>query len=80
MNAETYKPRNDETTKLLNAQTWNMQQLISLFTDHTGIGNPNLEALPSSGSNRKYYRIQRDGISLIGVHGESRDENRAFIR
>ena len=80
MNAETYKPRNDETTKLLNAQTWNMQQLISLFTDHTGIGNPNLEALPSSGSNRKYYRIQRDGISLIGVQGESRDENRAFIR
>ena len=56
-----------------------MQQLITLFTQHTGKVNPSLEALPSSGSNRKYYRIQQDGISLIGVHGESRDENRAFI-
>ena len=57
-----------------------MQQLISLFTDYTGKGNPGLEAMPSSGSNRKYFRLQRDNISLIGVHGESRDENRAFIR
>lgn len=57
-----------------------MQQLISLFTDYTGKGNPRLEALPSSGSNRKYFRLRCDDISLIGVHGESRDENRSFIR
>lgn len=57
-----------------------MQQLISLFTDYTGKDRPDLAALPSSGSNRKYYRLQRDATSLIGVHGESRDENRAFIR
>ena len=57
-----------------------MQQLISLFTDYTGKGNPSIEALPSSGSNRKYFRLRSDDISLIGVHGESRDENRAFIR
>ncbi|MEL7598696.1 MAG: RNase adapter RapZ [Proteiniphilum sp.] len=57
-----------------------MQQLISLFTAYTGKGNPDPVTLPSSGSNRKYYRLQHDGISLIGVHGESLDENRAFIR
>ncbi len=56
-----------------------MQQLISLYTAHTGKANPTLEALPSSGSNRRYYRLKSGGLSLIGVHGESRDENRAFI-
>ncbi|MFA5651350.1 MAG: RNase adapter RapZ [Proteiniphilum sp.] len=56
-----------------------MQQLVSLFTAYTGKATPTVEALPSSGSNRRYYRLTRDGQSLIGVHGESRDENRAFI-
>ncbi len=56
-----------------------MQQLLSLYTAHTGKANPTLEALPSSGSNRRYYRLKSDSLSLIGVHGESRDENRAFI-
>src|SRR5690554_6361799 len=56
-----------------------MQQLISLYTAHTGKANPTVEALPSSGSNRRYYRLKSDSFSLIGVHGESRDENRAFI-
>ncbi len=57
-----------------------MRQLITLFTRHTGKTRPKLEALPSSGSNRKYYRLTSDGVSLIGVRGESRDENRTFIR
>lgn len=56
-----------------------MQQLISLFCDYTGKDKPTIEALPSSGSNRKYYRLKKDNISLIGVHGESREENKAFI-
>src|SRR5690554_2391583 len=56
-----------------------MQQLVSLFTAYTGKATPTVEALPSSGSNRRYYRLTRDGQSLIGVQGESRDENRAFI-
>ena len=60
-------------------ETNKMQQLISLFTTFTGKENTSLEALPSSGSNRKYFRLRCDDISLIGVHGESRDENRAFI-
>lgn len=56
-----------------------MQQLITLFTLYTGKTNPTLEALPSSGSNRKYFRIKKDDLSLIGVQGESLEENRAFI-
>ena len=56
-----------------------MKQLISLFTEYTGKNNPNIEALPTSGSNRKYYRLQQDEISLIGVNGESIEENSAFI-
>ena len=56
-----------------------MKQLISLFTKYTGLSKPVVEALPSSGSNRKYFRLQKDDISLIGVHGESKDENKAFI-
>ncbi|MDR2816425.1 MAG: phosphotransferase, partial [Proteiniphilum sp.] len=56
-----------------------MQQLISLFTAHTGKANPTLEALASSGSNRRYFRLKKEDVSIIGVHGESREENRAFI-
>ena len=56
-----------------------MQQLISLFTAYTGKTNPTLEALPSSGSNRRYYRLKRDGVSIIGVYGQSKEENHAFI-
>ena len=56
-----------------------MQSLISLFTTFTGKRNPRIEELHSSGSNRKYFRLRCDDISLIGVQGESRDENRAFI-
>lgn len=56
-----------------------MQQLTSLFYEYTGLSNPLVEALPSSGSNRKYFRLQKDDISLIGVYGESMDENKAFI-
>jgi aminoglycoside/choline kinase family phosphotransferase len=57
-----------------------MRQLITLFTRSTGKSNPTLEVLPSSGSNRKYYRLTSGGVSLIGVKGESREENRTFIR
>ena len=56
-----------------------MQQLIQLFARHTQKSNPQLEPLPSSGSNRRYYRLKQDGVSVIGVHGQSREENRAFI-
>ncbi|MDO5523794.1 MAG: RNase adapter RapZ [Bacteroidia bacterium] len=57
----------------------NMQQLIQLFKNYTGKSNPRIEPLPSSGSNRRYYRLQQDEISLIGVYGQSKEENHAFI-
>lgn len=56
-----------------------MHQLTKLFTQHTGKSNPQIEPLPSSGSNRRYYRLTKDDVSIIGVHGQSREENRAFI-
>lgn len=56
-----------------------MHQLISLFAEYTGKENPDIEVLPTSGSNRKYYRLQQDNISLIAVSGESIEENKAFI-
>ncbi len=56
-----------------------MHQLVSLFTEYTGKNNPDVEALPTSGSNRKYFRLKQGNISLIGVFGESVEENNAFI-
>ncbi len=56
-----------------------MKQLISLFKQHTGKSKPEIETLPSSGSNRRYYRLKKDDDSIIGVHGQSREENHAFL-
>ncbi|MDD2327896.1 MAG: RNase adapter RapZ [bacterium] len=56
-----------------------MQPLTDLFTSFTGQPHRTLEALPTSGSNRRYYRLTSGEASLIGVYGESLDENRAFI-
>ena len=56
-----------------------MKELISLFEQHTGKENPLIEPLPSSGSNRRYYRLTLDDVSLIGVYGQSKEENNAFI-
>lgn len=56
-----------------------MQQLFFLFKNYTGKSNPDIEPIPSSGSNRRYFRLKKDDFSLIGVAGESREENRAFI-
>ena len=56
-----------------------MRQITSLFEKHTGRVKPTIEPLPSSGSNRRYYRLTSGDISLIGVHGQSKEENHAFI-
>ena len=56
-----------------------MQELVILFEHYTGKTNPEIKLLPTSGSNRKYYRLKKDDLSLIGVHGESHEENHAFI-
>ena len=56
-----------------------MQQLTSLFKKYTGKNNPSIDPLPSAGSNRRYYRMTSGDISLIGVYGQSKEENYAFI-
>ncbi|MDR1198058.1 MAG: phosphotransferase [Prevotellaceae bacterium] len=53
-------------------------ELKSLFQKYTGKPATDINELPSSGSNRRYFRLQNGSISLIGVMGTSVDENRAF--
>ena len=55
------------------------QILRSLFASYTGGQPDTLTELPSSGSHRRYFRLQGNGNSLIGVLGTSLQENRAFI-
>lgn len=57
-----------------------MQELISLFKQHTGKTEPLIEPLASSGSNRRYYRLTSEDFTLIGVYGQSKEENNAFIK
>ena len=56
-----------------------MTQLESLFQQLT-LEKPNrITELSASGSNRKYYRISSNSSTLIGVYGNSIDENNSFI-
>ena len=57
-----------------------MQQLTKLFKDYNGDEPLSVTPLQGAGSNRRYYRITaKDGTTVIGVVGTSRDENHAFI-
>jgi aminoglycoside/choline kinase family phosphotransferase len=56
-----------------------MHQLTHLFTSYTKKNDPKIEALPASGSNRRYFRLTQDDISLIGVYSPVCEENIAFI-
>lgn len=57
-----------------------MQKLIDLYTKWKGTVPTKTEQIPGAGSNRKYYRFYDSiGGSVIGVIGNSRDENHAFI-
>lgn len=56
----------------------NQQQLEKLYTEHVGTAPTHVEELPSSGSNRRYFRLN-GSTSLIGVIGTCREENDAFI-
>lgn len=56
-----------------------MEDLIALFESYTGRKVENTQELTSSGSNRRYYRMESAGTSIIGVVGTSREENHAFI-
>ncbi len=56
----------------------NTDILITLYKQYTGQRHESIEPLTGSGSNRRYYRM-RGCKNLIGVCGESIEENRAFI-
>ena len=56
-----------------------MKQLEELFYKYTGERPLSCEALPLSGSNRRYYRLKGAKSSIIGAKGTSEEENRAFI-
>ena len=57
-----------------------MKKLLELYSSWRGKSPLNIERLEGAGSNRAYYRIvDKDGQSVIGVVGTSRDENHAFV-
>lgn len=53
--------------------------LKSLFKGYTHLELEQIIELPSSGSNRRYFRLMGGGISLIGAKGTIAEENNAFI-
>lgn len=55
-----------------------MKILEQLFEQHTGLQPESVQELPSSGSNRRYFRMTAGQHRLIGALGTSADENRAF--
>lgn len=54
------------------------KELEQLYYSYTGSKAEKITELPSSGSNRRYFRLSGKKI-LIGVGGSSREENRTFI-
>ncbi len=56
-----------------------MRQIEELFEQYTKIKPTDIYELASSGSNRRYFRISGEGISLIGAKGSSLEENDAFV-
>ena len=55
-----------------------MDPVKALFEQYTGQKASQMEELPSSGSNRRYFRITGDDITLIAARGTSVPENIAF--
>ena len=56
-----------------------VESLAYLFRQTTGVAPEQIVPLSAAGSNRKYFRLQGGGQSLIGVEGTSKEENEAFI-
>ena len=54
------------------------EELQKLYQSYTGVPAENITELPSSGSNRRYFRLTGTQ-TLIGVYGTSVDENEAFL-
>lgn len=56
-----------------------MKELEKLFEEYTRQKPDSIYELPSSGSNRRYFRISGSGMSLIGAKGLDVAENLAFM-
>ncbi len=54
------------------------EQIKRLYQIYTGSAAEEITELPSSGSNRRYFRL-KGAQTLIAVSGTSQEENRAFI-
>ena len=55
-----------------------IDELQKLYRSYTGVPATDITELPSSGSNRRYFRLT--GVqSLIGVCGTSIEENDSFL-
>ena len=55
-----------------------MNEIEVLFREYAGESVLSIEELPSSGSNRRYFRVHGDTRTLIAVKGTCAEENRAF--
>lgn len=67
-------------TKIKQTKAHKMEKLAELYKRWKGTAPAMMAQLPEAGSNRKYYRLTgEDGESVIGVVGNSRDENHTFI-
>lgn len=53
--------------------------LIKLYESLVGTTPISIDELPSSGSNRRYFRLKGDRRTLIGVIGTNPQENEAFL-
>ncbi|MGM9655538.1 MAG: hypothetical protein ACI3ZA_00020 [Alloprevotella sp.] len=56
-----------------------MQQLIELYKQHFGTAPLKAETLAKAGSNRVYVRFASSSGTVIGVVGQSEEENRQFV-
>ena len=54
------------------------KNLLQLYAEYTGHEADAITELPSSGSNRRYFRLLGEP-TLVGVSGTSIEENRAFL-
>jgi aminoglycoside/choline kinase family phosphotransferase len=57
-----------------------LQNISNLYKKWCGQEPINIEALPESGSNRKYYRISGIESTAIAVHNNDEKENQAFLK
>lgn len=56
-----------------------MKRLEKLFLQATGHTAKGIVPLTPAGSNRQYFRLTADGVSLVGAVGTSLAENEAFL-